>query len=450
MKSVSREGGGVYSPPVLRLEGQSSSISGAVDRTGTLGCTVERIDVAIVGGGQAGLGLSHELSSGGIDHAVLERGRVGQTWRNRWDTFCLVTPNWTVQLPGTTYDGDDPDGFMPRDEIAAFLARYAESFGAPVREGVDVRSIESDPGGGFRLATSAGTLHAESLVLANGAFQRPHRPTGAAELPNDLLQLDIEDYQNAGTLPAGGVLVVGSGQSGCQVAEELREAGRDVVLACGRAAWAPRRIGDRDLVWWLVESGFLDAPVASLSSPAARLGANITATGHGGGHDLHLRTLRGQGVTLVGHFLGASGDTAHFAPDLDQTVAWSDDRYRELMALFRKTAAAQGLPTLEIHDPEPFAPGAPEELSMTGIGSVIFAGGFRPAYRDWLPWPDAFDDLGFPIQEDGASSVIDGLYFVGVHFLRKRKSSLMLGVAEDAPVVARAIIEQHRSAASPP
>ena len=403
--------------------------------------------MVIVGGGQAGLGLSHELSGAGIDHAVLERGRVGQTWRNRWDTFCLVTPNWTVQLPDTSYSGDDPDGFMPRDEIVAFLARYAESFEAPVREGVEVRSIDSDPGGGFQLATTAGTMHASSLVLANGAFQRPHRPAGAAGLPADLLQIDVEDYRNAGSLPAGGVLVVGSGQSGCQIAEELLEAGRDVVLSCGRAAWAPRRLGGRDLVWWLVESGFLDAPVASLPSPAARLGANITATGHGGGHDLHLRTLRAQGVTLVGHFLGASGHTARFAPDLVETVAWADDRYRELMDLFRRTSAARGMPTPEIDDPEPFAPGAPQELSLAQIGAVIFAGGFRPAYRDWLPWPDAFDDLGFPIQQDGASSVIDGLYFMGVHFLRKRKSSLLLGVVDDAPVVARAIVERHGSSA---
>ncbi len=403
--------------------------------------------MAIVGGGQAGLGLSHELSRAGIEHVVLERGRVGQTWRSRWDSFCLVTPNWTVQLPGTAYDGDDPGGFMLRDEIVAFLERYAESFGAPVREGVEVRSIESDPGGGFRLATTAGTIHAGSLVLANGAFQRPHRPAGAASLSPELLQIDVEDYAHAGSLPAGGVLVVGSGQSGCQIAEELHEAGRDVVLACGRAAWAPRRIGGRDLVWWLVESGFLDAAVASLPSPTARLGANITATGHGGGHDLHLRTLRAMGVTLTGRFLGASGTTARFAPDLVESVAWADDRYRELMDLFRRTAAAQGLPAPEISDPEPFAPGAPEELPLADIGAVIFAGGFRPAYRDWLPWPDAFDDLGFPIQQDGASSVIDGLYFMGVHFLRKRKSSLLLGVVEDAPVVARAIIERRESTA---
>jgi len=264
------------------------------------------------------------------------------------------------------------------------------------------------------------------------------------------LQIDVEDYRNPEALPPGRVLVVGSGQSGCQMAEELREAGREVVLSCGRAAWAPRRIGGRDLVWWLSESGFLDAPVASLPTPAARLRANIVSTGHGGGHDLHLRTLRAQGVTLVGHFLGATGHVARCAPDLGESIAWADERYREVMDLVRKTSGERGLPTPEIPEPEQFAPGAPEQLSLTEVGAVIFAGGFRPAYRAWLPWPDAFDDLGFPIQQDGASTVIDGLYFVGVHFMRRRKSSLLLGVAEDAPVVARAIVERHRSAASRP
>ena len=233
---------------------------------------------------------------------------------------------------------------MPRDEIVAFLTRYAQSFGAPVREGVEARSIASDPGGGLPGRPTAGMMHATSLVLANGAFQRANRPAGAAGLPGDLLQIDVEEYRSPETLPPGGVLVVGSGQSGCQMAEELHEAGREVVLACGRAAWAPRSLGGRDLVWWLLESGFLDAPVASLPSPTARLGANITATGHGGGHDLHLRTLRAQGVTLVGHFLGANDKTARFAPDLVESVAWADDRYRELMDLVRKTAAPTGYP----------------------------------------------------------------------------------------------------------
>ena len=196
----------------------------------------ERIGTVVIGGGQAGLSVSRELTQAGVEHAVLERGRVAETWRGRWDSFCLVTPNWSVQLPGHPYDGDDPDGFMPRDELVAYLERYAAAVEAPVREGVEVSSLQPHPEGGFELQSSAGDIVASNVVLSTGAYQRPHRPAGAATLPGDLLQVDVEDYRNPGDLPAGPVLVVGSGQSGCQVAEELHEAGREVVLACGRAA----------------------------------------------------------------------------------------------------------------------------------------------------------------------------------------------------------------------
>ena len=239
----------------------------------------ERIDVVIVGAGQAGLAVSHELTRAGIAHVVLERGQVGQSWRGRWDSFCLVTPNWFLRLPGYPYDGGDPDGFMPRDEIVAYLERYAAGFEAPVRKGVEVISLGPGPDGGFLLETSAGQIAARTVVLSTGAYQRPHRPAAASTLPTDLLQIDIEEYRNPAELPTGAVLVVGSGQSGCQIAEELHEAGRDVFLACGRAPWFPRRLGDRDLSWWALETGFLDAPLSSLQSPAARLAANVQATG---------------------------------------------------------------------------------------------------------------------------------------------------------------------------
>jgi putative flavoprotein involved in K+ transport len=411
---------------------------------------VEHTEAVVVGGGQAGLAVSHELTQAGVEHVVLERGRVGQAWRDRWDSFCLVTPNWTVQLPGQPYKGDDPDGYLPRDEIVAYLAHYAASFGAPIREGVEVLSLASGPAGGFRLQTSAGELDADSAILATGAYQRPHRPAGAATLPAGLFKIDVEEYRNPEALPPGRVLVVGSGQSGCQIAEELREAGRDVVLSCGRAPWAPRRLGGRDIVSWLVETGFMDAPVGSLPTPAARLGANIVATGHGGGHDLNLRRLRAMGVTLVGHFLGATDRGVRFAPDLGATVDWGDERFRQLMDLVRKMVAERGLPSPEIPEPDPFEPHAPEEIPLTGVGAVIFAGGFRPDYRSWMPWSEAFDELGFPIQQDGASTLVDGLYFVGVHFLRKRKSSLLLGVGEDAAIVARAIAERNGSSVREP
>jgi putative flavoprotein involved in K+ transport len=411
---------------------------------------LEHVAVVIVGGGQAGFATSYELTRAGVEHVVLERGRIGQTWRDRWDSFCLVTPNWMLQLPGGPYEGDDPDGYLPRDEIVAYLEEYAARFGAPVRTGVEVLTLRSMPGGGFIVETSAGQLQAEFVVLSTGAYQRPHRPAGAGTLPPDLLQIDVGGYQNPANLPEGRVLIIGSGQSGCQIAEEQTEAGRDVVLACGRCPWVPRRLDGHDIAWWLLESGFLDAPVASLPTPAARLVSNVLATGHGGGHDLHLRTLRAMGVTLVGHFLGATDRAVQFAPDLGESVAWGDERYQALMDLIRKTAAERGLPHPDIREPEPFDPRASEQLSLTGLGAVIFAGGFRPDYRSWLPWPDAFDELGFPIHEEGASTVIDGLYFVGVHFLRKRKSSLLIGVGEDAAIVARAIAERRGSNARGP
>ena len=402
---------------------------------------MDRLEAVIVGGGQAGLAASHELSAAGIEHVLLERGRIGETWRRLWDSFCLVLPNWSVRLPGYPYDGTEPDGFMARDEIVAYLERYAQHFGAPVREGVAVQSVRSMDGGGFLLETSFGAVQTPALVLATGAFQRSHRPAGAATLPADLLQMDVRDFRNPADLPPGKVLIVGSGQSGAQLAEELHDAGRDVYLSCGRTTWVPRRLGDHDIVWWLMESGFFDQSVTSLASPAARLVSNPLATGHGGGHDLSLRALQAMGITLTGHFLSATERHALFAADLAESLAWGDARHRELMAVFGKLAEERGLEPLGADEPGPFDARAPERVDLSGFGAVIFAGGFRPDYRSWLPWPAAFDDSGFPLQRDGASTVMPGLYFVGVHFLRKRKSSLLCGVGEDAALVAEGIAE---------
>jgi putative flavoprotein involved in K+ transport len=396
----------------------------------------ERIATVVVGGGQAGLAVSHELTGAGTEHAVLERGRVGETWRGRWDSFCLVTPNWSVQLPGGPYDGDDPDGFMPRDELVEHLERYAAGFGAPVREAVEVTSLRPHPGGEFELETSAGDILSETVVLSTGAYQRPHRPASAAMLPPDLPQIGVEGYRNPGELPDGRVLVVGSGQSGCQIAEELHEAGREVFLACGRAGWGPRRLADRDLFWWLHAAGDLDDRVEALPDPSVRLAGNIQATGRDGGHDLHYRTLQRMGVTLLGHFLGAEGGKARFAPDLGETIAWADQRNAKVMDGFRKAARRLGLPELDIPVAGPIDVDPPELVDLSGFGTVLFAGGFRPDYGSWVEAPGAFDELGFPIHREGASTAVPGLYFVGVHFLRKRKSSLLIGVGEDAAIVA--------------
>jgi putative flavoprotein involved in K+ transport len=407
----------------------------------------ERLDAVVVGAGPAGLAMSCELSRRAVDHVVLERARVAQTWRGRWDSFCLVTPNWTLRLPDFPYDGDDPDGFMLRDGVVAYLERYAAAIGAPVHEGVEVTAVRPGAEGGLRLDTSDGALDADTVVLATGAYQRPHRPAAADTLPADLVQIDVEDYRNPDELPAGAVLVVGSGQSGCQIAEELHRAGRDVYVACGRAPWGPRRIGDHDLVWWAHETGFLDQSVDALPDPRARLSANVLATGQGGGHDLHLRTLRAMGVTLLGHFLGAEGRRARFAPDLAETVAWGDERHTQLMGLVHKLVAERGLPAVEVPPPEPFDAAAPEELDLSGFGAVVFAAGFRPDHASWVHCAGAFDELGYPIHEDGASATAGGLHFVGVHFLRKRKSSIFLGIGEDAAIVAdRVAIRAARAA----
>src|SRR5215216_3320144 len=403
---------------------------------------MESVAVAIVGGGQAGLATSRELTKAGLEHVVLERGRVGETWRNRWDSLCLVTPNWSVQLPDGHYAGPEPDGFMPRDEFVTYLERYAAQSQVPIREHVDLTSVESLPGDGFVLRTSAGATHAKPVALATRAYQRPHRPAAAATLPTALAQIDVDDYRNEQTRPPGKVLIIGSGQSGCQIAEELSEAGRDVVVACGRAPWAPRRFGGRDLLWWAQETGFLEWRLDSLPAPEARL-FGVLVTGRGRGHDLHLRTLQARGVTLTGHFLRATDREALFAPDLDQSVAWGDERYLQFRGLVDNLVSTRGLEPAALDDPEPFTSSAPDSIDLAHIGSVIFAAGFRPDYRSWLPWPDAFDTWGFPLTQDGASTVVPGLYFVGVHFMRKRKSSLLIGVGEDAAIVARQLTKAY-------
>jgi putative flavoprotein involved in K+ transport len=399
---------------------------------------MERVNVLVVGAGQAGLALSAELGRRGVEHLVLERGRIGESWRGRWDSFCLVTPNWTIQLPDGRYDGDDPDGYLLRDEIVDHLERYAARIGAPVREGVAVERVERAEEGGFVVATGDGPIHARRLAVASGAYQSPHRPH-ADTLPASLHQVDVAGYRNPESLPEGGVLIVGFGQSGGQLAEELHAAGRDVVLACGRAPWVPRRIDDRDAVWWAVEIGFLEQPVEALPHPSVRLVANLQNSGRDGGHDLNYRTLRAQGIQLAGRFIGAEDGRVRFADDLGASVAFGDTLYHEFMGAVRRHATEAGLPVPEVPDPPAFDTAAPTELPVERFRSVIWAGGYRPAYRGWLPWPDAFDADGFPIHRNGQSIAVPGLHFVGVHFLRKRKSSLFIGVGEDAAIIAEEI-----------
>ena len=398
------------------------------------------MSVVVIGAGQAGLSVSRELTSFGVEHVVLERARVAQAWRERWDSFTLVTPNWTLDLPGGPYAGDDPDGHVRRDEIVAYLEKYADSGAVPVREGVHVQQLRHADGH-FELVTSEGRLEASTVVVCTGAYQRPYLPPAAAALPPGVLALTSTDYRNPDQIPPGSVLVVGSGQTGCQLTEELHLAGRDVFLSCGRAPWVPRRLDGTDIVTWLAKTTFFDQPLSALSSPADRLVANIQATGARGGHDLHYRTLQALGVPLLGHLSGFTGNLAQFADDLGESVAFGDARWADTRRLLTEQLPARGIEVPQLPVPAPFRCNPVPELDLRGFGAVIFTAGFRPDYH-WIDAP-VTDELGFPLNLDGASTVLPGLYFCGVHFLRKRRSSLLFGVGEDAALVAREIATHH-------
>ena len=389
-------------------------------------------DYIIVGAGSAGLSVSRELRLLGVEHVVLERNRVGQAWRDRWDSFTLVTPNWTLDLPGSPYAGSDPEGHVPRDEIVSYLEDYGANHAGTIREGISVHSLDPGRSKRFRLDTSEGPIETDTVVVCSGAYQRPHRPAIAAGFPSDVAVLDSTQYRNPSALPDGKVLIVGSGQTGVQLAEELRLSGRDVFLSCGRAPWLPRRLGDKDIVTWLNRTTFFDQP---LPAQGARLVANLQTTGARGGHDLHYRVVRDLGVQLVGRLAAVSNGRVQFANDLADSVAFGDARYLDIRRLLRDTL---GDDVPEMPDPRPFEAKAAGEVDLDGFGAVVFTSGFRPDYGGWVNFP-VFDERGFPIADDALATAVPGLYFCGVHFLRKRRSSLLFGVGEDAAIVARTI-----------
>jgi len=374
---------------------------------------------------------------------VLEAGRVAETWRTRrWDSFCLVTPNWGVDVPGARYEGPDPDGFMPRAELVDFFQDWAESFEAPVLENTRVSALDTD-GPEFILTLPGRKLRARRVVVASGAYQRAHRPAGAERLALSVHQILAEDYRNPGAVQPGAVLIVGSGQTGCQLAEELHGAGRSVYLACGRAPWTPRKFEGRDFVWWSRVSGWLDRSFDTLPSPAARLGANVQSTGNRGGHDMHYRTLHEQGIRLLGRYLGADSSKVFFADDLAASVDFGDARLRSMLESFEVYCRANGRQAPDFKWPEPFRLKTPMELDVDeeGIKTVIWTSGYRPEYG----WINAavFDEMGFPVQADGCST-LPGLYFMGVPWMRKFKSAILYGVGEDAEIVERHIVKARR------
>jgi len=389
------------------------------------------VDVIVVGAGQAGLSVSRELRRAGVGHVVLEADDVGSAWRHRWDSFTLVTPNWTLDLPGAPYAGDDPEGHVVRDEIVTYLEKYAVDHAGEIRTGVRATRLGPGSTGRLRLDTDAGPFEADHVIVCTGAYQRRHLPPVAEAFPDRIRVLHSADYRNPEGLPPGRVLVVGSGQTGVQLAEELHLAGRAPVLACGRAPWLPRRFGGRDVVTWLAGTPFFDHTPAALPDPRERFVSNIQSTGAAGGHDLHYRVLQERGVTLTGRLVGVTGETATFADDLAESVAFGDARYVGARRLMRESWG-DDLPDLP--DPPPFHADAPVELDLAGFGSVVMTTGYRPAYTDWVDFP-VFDELGFPVVADDLSTAVPGLFFCGVHFVRTRASSLLFGVGRDAEAV---------------
>jgi putative flavoprotein involved in K+ transport len=398
------------------------------------------VNVAIIGGGQAGLATSWYLTQAKVDHVVLESGRVAETWRSRrWDSFCLVTPNQFIHLPGAKYDGPDPDGFLPLAELVDYFQSWADSFDAPVEENSTVTKLEADRGG-FLLTLASGTIRARTVVVATGAYQQPYRPAAAESLPQDVVQLLAEEFTNPAAVPPGAVLVVGSGQTGCQLAEELHDSGRKVFLACGRCIWVPRRMEGHDAVWWMADSGYMDRTPDKLPSPEARLLGNPQATGHDGGRDLNYRVLHDQGVELLGRYAGAEGSKLQFGDDLAASVDFGDARLTDFLKFVEASCAAKGTIAPSYEMPAPMRIKTRMELDIVHdrIGTVIWTSGYRPDYG-WVKFP-VFDGMGFPQQVDGRSTV-PGLYFMGVHWMRKNKSPILYGVGEDAEVVARHIVE---------
>ena len=401
-----------------------------------------KIETAVIGAGQAGLTMSWFLAQAGKEHLVLERSESGGgSWRERWDNFRLVTPNWMASFPGYEYDGSDRDGFMTRDEIDARVARYAEHARAPVVHDTEVRRLAQRAGGGFRLETTQGELEADEVVVATGSFHTPRIPAIASEMPARVAQLHSREYRNERSLPPGNVLVVGSAQSGCQIAEELAEAGRTVHISVGSAWRAPRRYRGRDIFGWLAllasrgaDYGVPFPTVDKLPDARMRSAANPQLSGHGGGHDVNLRQMAMDGTVLLGRIERVKGERLELAPNLSASLAHIDagfeQRFRPMIDKLIDAAGIDAPPD----DRQPLTYEPPElsslDLDDAGISTVIWATGYERDYG-WID-PPIVDEYGFPRHRRGVSEV-PGLYFIGLLWQHTQASATLIGPTLDAP-----------------
>ncbi len=396
----------------------------------------EHHDTVVVGAGQAGLAMSAVLQQRGREHVVLERRRVGERWRTqRWDSLRFQFPNWSLQLPGYTYTGDDPDGFAHYSKILRVIEAYAASTRAPVQEHTEVLGIGEDgDGSGFVLSMADGSIHARRVVIATGPFQRPFIPQLTQDIPPSLLQTDPTRYRRPAQLPAGTVLVVGSGASGCQIADELLHAGRRVYLSVSRHRRAPRRFRGRDVYWWLDTMGRFAQPIDSL--PGRQWPPSTVVTGVNGGYDINVRQLAADGVRVVGRVVGASGDRLAIQANANQILDQADKAYADFLSAARKFALTRVQEELAEEQPaEPTRPPAAINevdslnLARENVKTIIWATGYRYDL-DWVKVP-VFDQRGRPAQQRGVTQR-PGLYFLGLHWMHTFKSGLLSGVGADA------------------
>lgn len=392
----------------------------------------------VVGGGQAGLSASYYLQRQDIDHLVLEKHSLTHTWRNqRWDSFCLVTPNWQCALPGYPYAGDEPHGFMKKEQIIAYLDGFIASVNAPVREGCAVQRMAARPEGGYLLDTSLGAFSADQVIIASGGYHTPIIPRLAERLPADIVQLHSEQYRNPQSLPDGAVLVVGSGQSGAQIAEDLHLAGRKVYLAVGDAPRCARLYRGRDVVDWLADMGYYDIGVdAHPLREGVRDNTNHYVTGRDGGRDIDLRRFAREGMQLFGRLNGLQGSTLQFAADVAGKLDAADAVYNRINASIDKYIAEQGIeaPPGAVYVPvwSPDAETRELELAGSGIASIVWCIGFQPDFS-WVQVP-VFSGSGYPGHQRGVTAH-KGLYFLGLPWLHTWGSGRFSAVARDAEYV---------------
>ena len=399
----------------------------------------EQHDTVVIGGGQAGLVMSAVLQQRDREHIVLERRQLGGRWRTeRWESLRFQFPNWTLELPGYAYSGDDPHGFAHWREILSVIEDYAARTRAPVREQTEVTELRQD-GGGFVLSVPEGTIHARRVVVATGPFQRPRVPRFAPDVAAAVMQTDPTRYRRPEDLPEGAVLVVGSGASGCQIGDELLRAGRTVFLSVSRHRRVPRRFRGNDVWWWHDRLGRHATTIDSF--PGRQWPPSIVVTGVNGGYDVNVRQMAADGIRVIGRITGASDGTLTVASNANEVLDQADETFAGFLAAAREFAAAN--PDLELAEEEPAEPlvlpvSVAEvesvDLRHENITAIIWATGYDYDYG-WLRVP-ALDADGRPLQQRGVSPVPE-LYFLGLHWMHTIKSGLFSGVGNDAEYLAK-------------